>query len=251
MMQPRDARSAHSKYKSRRGRPANREREDYRRGMRSALARAPRLRARSSVTGRTLTTRAIGYELWRVAEGRLMEQATPPPLDRSTELLRVRRDAVRVVRDKLVKRARQHVARTERGERVLALRMTTAAPGPRIVPAIGWHGLAGLYSSDWPTTIGRPGEATLEEAREAVARGGFELIALDVNAARAVLARLRSALPDDAAVAEEVASRYSRAEARTVERHVERVLGEARKWEYQHPGSEGFTGRAPLPEPRS
>lgn len=80
------------------------------REMRLLLAAASQLyHARSSVTGRPLTLRAMAYQLW--AADHLTSwsfgRRTPPPLAPPAELERERADAVRVVRATLLDRARR------------------------------------------------------------------------------------------------------------------------------------------------
>ncbi len=217
--------------------------------MRRALGHWVQLR--SSVSGRPLTTRALAYILWERNQcdprvpGYLGPWA-PPALGRQIETAQA--DAKSIVRSRLAARATDHLRRCVSGHPVSALRMR-AKDGDQ-----GAHvvlGLPGLYSPAWPTTIGLEGEATLGEA-QATARGGaLELVQLDLQEIRAVRARLRTAAPDEAAVAEEVAKRYNRAEARAAERCVERLLAEARTWEYTHRGAAHLSERRELPPTRT
>lgn len=114
-----------------------------------------------------------------------------------------------------------------------------------VLPGSWPPGLPGLYSRDWPTPIGGTGEASFERAQQAVGRGGFELVTLSTDALLAVRKRFRRLPPDEAAIAEEIASLYSRSQTRAVERHMERLFREANLYEYAHIGSEAVTGRKP------
>jgi hypothetical protein len=90
------------------GRPAYRTDPDGVRALRRLLSQGPYLLARSSVTGRRPTLRAMSYMLWArdAYTPWSFGRRTPPPLAAPDELDRVRRDAVRVVRQTLLDRAR-------------------------------------------------------------------------------------------------------------------------------------------------
>lgn len=258
-----------------RGRPPHRETAARVAERQSVLAYLrTRGQAISSVSGEALELRAIAYLVWfelqerttlqqlgREARNELREKmgARPerflpgeafawaiPPI--GPRLKEERERAIRVVRNHLLRRARQHVWGAEAGKPVWALRMTREnSSGRQIVPAFGdaRPGLPGLYSSDWPTTIGLEGEASMDLASEFVRRGGFEIVKLDVRGAQAVLRRMETEDPDDAAVAEEVASHCRRGSA---ERALRRLIREAEEYEYVHLG--GGSTKLSLPPPR-
>ncbi|UJA20189.1 hypothetical protein HJD18_08145 [Thermoleophilia bacterium SCSIO 60948] len=216
--------------------------------MQRLLSHGPQLLARSGVSGRLLTTRARGYLLWRLARGAV--HWDPPALDSPDQLERHRTSAESIVRDALVARVDRHREAQASGAAVLGLQMVDqGASGARIVPAIGGPGLPGLYSCDWPTPIGLPGEATEAEARSYVRRGGFRVLEVSSSALGAARRRFREGPLDEAAIAEEVASRYTREEARNVERFVERLLADAGRHEYRHlaPGRGESVGKTELP----
>jgi hypothetical protein len=240
----------------------------------------------SSVSGKPLGLRALAYVIWYEQKQRadlqeqghkqreahrqqLVEQSTrrqrpqpvapepwTPPQGASWAMPPIgpnldeeRQRAIATVRKTLLERAHQHVERAKREETVSALRMTVPGRnGPNIVPALDrtWPGLPGLYSFDWPTTVGLKGEASLELSEEAVRRGGFALVTLDAEETRAVWARLRDQPPDDAAIAEEVARHYGRATSQSAERKLRRLIREAQSFEYVHLGDFN-TGKKPLP----
>jgi hypothetical protein len=249
------------------------------------LSISGRLSAISSVTGRPLNKAAMACLIWyhltlreRALPGRQSSWKPPTPI--GVDLEQAREQAIRVVCKKLNARARAHVARAFRGETVLALRMTDpGAYGPRYCPAIGdWPGLPGLYSHDWPTTIGLPGEATRELADEAVRRGAFELVPLDHQEVVDMRDKLRSRLsekrrepmraagestsdaePDEAAIWEEVVRAHKLGSRKPAgdrpawggERKVQHLVAHANEWEHRFPGSEAMTGRKPLPPGRA
>lgn len=241
--------------------------------MRRVLAQSPWLRAPSSVTGREPTVRAMAYILWARATYTPWSfgRRTPPPLaggsddDARRELERVRADAVRVVRQTLLGRAREQQQRQRAGQVVYGLRLRQRGPQPTVarvmVPTVGDRpGLPGTYCELYPTLVD---PRWLDRARRAAAGGRIELVELAEPDLAAAIARLKVAgdpllTPlsrprlDHAALAEQVARRYPRSgvdgtAARRAERHMERVLAEAQAWEYRHPGREGLTGRQPLP----
>lgn len=233
-----------------RGRPALRESLAGVRHVQRAIRHD--LWVRSSITGRPLRRLAQAYALWFLSQERgwALGEREPPALDDPSKLAMARAQSIKSVRWELVKRARKHLTEAQAGSSVLALRMTPShMVGPRVVPAIGWSGLPGLYSSQWPTPIGLHGEATVGEAHEAVARGHFELVELGVDEMRAVVKRFRQKAPDDAAVAESVAAAYLETETRpaSAKKALGRLLREAQEYEYWHPGSEALTERKPLP----
>jgi hypothetical protein len=208
----------------------------------------------SGVTGKPLTERAVAYEVWRLKRQR--SQALRSPAEDSwrlspigPDLDRARADAIAAVRAKLMARAAAHLKRARNGEKVQALRLVGRGGGTMFVPAMEgvWPGLPGLYSGEWPTTVGGEGEASLELASEAVRRGGFELLTVTEQQLTGIWERLKDSEPDDASIAEEVASHCFPGSA---ERQLRRLIREAQEWEYTFPGSEGITGRKPLPPPR-
>jgi hypothetical protein len=189
-----------------------------------------------------------------------------PPTPEGIDLDRAREQAIRVVCKTLNERADKHVRLAYRGEAVMALRMTDpGANGARYSPAFGdWPGLPGLYSHDWPTTIGLKGEATRE----------LELLTLKPQEVVDVRDKLRkrlsekrreqmreagertiSAEPDEAAIWEEVTRAHKLGSRTPVRgrpawdgaRKIQRFAAHANEWEHQFPGSEASTGRKPLP----
>jgi hypothetical protein len=56
--------------------------------------------------------------------------------------------------------------------------------------------------------------------------------------------------PRNEEIAREVAGRFTEAEARSAVRKIQRLVAEAKTYEYRHIGSDHITGRKPLPPPR-
>lgn len=163
------------------------------------------------------------------------------------------------------------MTRARAGETVEALRLTsTPHAGPVAVV-----GLPGVYSRDWWTPIGLPGEASVDEARELVAQGVAELKVLDLRAADDAWFALKERLgasrkgaesdpwgalgePDEAAICEEVArtARLKNRDGRGDwggEVKLRRRLADIRTFEYQLQGVAESHGREPqrIPLPPS
>ncbi len=253
--------AAHNK--SARGRPMHAASPEHVRKMQRLLSHWHRTQNPSWVTGRPLTDRASAYLLWHLVDDRSEQLGfaydygvwTPPPLAKQSELRQLREAAINTVRAHLVRRAKAHLRAAIGGGEVLGVVLRNAVGGSTYgIPAAGNRaGLPGLYSPEWPTPIGGPGEASLAVVEQVL--DAVELVRMTPDQIRAQIARhappdSTPALFDGASVAEAVASNFSRTRdrsARNAERRIERIVAETRKWEYQLVGNERLTGRQPLP----
>jgi hypothetical protein len=225
---------------------------------------------RSGVTGSRPTATAIALMVWfqesRYEQSGVRPSSWKPKAPKRVDLMQHRARAIKRVCEILIGRGGEHVAQARAGEPVEALRLTsTPHGGPMVVV-----GLPGVYSRDWWTTLGLPGEASLNEAHDLVRQGAAELKVLDLKAADdawlALKARLRASLertdsdpwrilgePDEAAICEEVArtAQLKNRDGRGDwggEVKLRRRLKDIRTFEYQF--DPAATGRKPLPAPR-
>lgn len=252
-----------TKNRAGRGRPRKRETAGGVADTRVLLAWLRTADAPSSVTGKRLNQRALAFRLWeRQQERNAAPQAAgsraaiAPLTDDLAHLERCRDDAIGEVRRALLNRLRSsHMRRVRKGEEVLGLQMSDpAANGPRVFPATGsWPGLPGLYSADWVTPVGGPGEVSADIARQVDADPAvpLKLVKLNLQLLEQAVARVEAGALDPAAVAEEVERRLPRGSDKGApERFLRRLIREAERYEYVHLGSEEITGRQPLPKVR-